>query len=145
MQNMSSADLTVTFRPITQFTIVNRYVFTKLADRQTDATIFNDHIVRSRWNWQFTRELSFRFIAQYNSDIVNPLFTNIDHKKSFNTDFLFAYQANAWTALYVGYNGNAQNIELIPTSMGSRIAYTPEGFIKDAHQFFVKFSYLIRF
>jgi hypothetical protein len=145
MQNMSSADLTVTFRPVTQFTIANRYVFTKLSDRETGATIFNDHIVRSRWNWQFTRELSVRFIAQYTADIVNAVFTNIENRKSFNADFLFTYQANAWTALYVGYNGNAQNIELVPTSSGSRIAYTPQGFINDAHQFFAKFSYLIRF
>ena len=58
MQNWSSTDITLTVRPLMQLNISNRYLFTKLADRETDATIFNDHIIRSRWNWQFTRELS---------------------------------------------------------------------------------------
>ena len=29
--------------------------------------IFNDHILRSKWNWQFTPQLSLRLILQYNS------------------------------------------------------------------------------
>ena len=145
MQDWSSADLTVTFRPARQFFVANRYLFTRLADRQTGAAIFNDHIIRSRWNWQFTREFSIRFILQYNADLVNPRFTSIHPRKNINADFLFAYQANAWTAVYVGYNGNAQNINLVPAPGGSKIVYTPEGFINDARQFFAKFSYLIRF
>ncbi len=145
MQDWSNADMTVTFRPTKQFFVANRYLYTRLGDRQTGATIFSDHIIRSRWNWQFTRELSVRFILQYNADLVNPRFTSVQPRKNINADFLFAYQANAWTALYVGYNGNAQNINLVPVSGGARIIYTPEGFINDAHQFFAKFSYLIRF
>ena len=145
MQAWSSTDVTLTVRPFTRLSVANRYLFTKLADRQTGATIFNDHIVRSRWNWQFTRELAIRFIVQYDSVLVNPEFTSLEKRKNINTDILFSYQMNAWTALYVGYNGNAQNIDLVPTTTGSRIVRTQDGFINDGRQFFAKFSYLVRF
>ena len=145
MQSWSSTDLALTVRPLTRLSIANRYFFTRLADRQTGATIFNDHIIRSRWNWQFTRELAIRFILQYDSVLVNPEFTSLEKRKNINTDVLFSYQLNAWTALYVGYNGNAQNIDLVPTSTGSRIVRTEHGFINDGRQFFAKFSYLVRF
>ena len=36
------------------------------------ATIFDNHIVRSRVNYQFTRELSFRAILDYNGVLANP-------------------------------------------------------------------------
>ncbi len=145
MQNWSSTDTTLTLLPLTQLSIANHYFFTKLADRETHATIFNDHIVRSRWNWQFTRELSVRFIFQYESVLANPEFTSLEKRRNLNTDILFSYQLNAWTALYVGYNGNAQNVDLIPTSTGLRIVRRENGFTNDGRQFFAKFSYLVRF
>jgi hypothetical protein len=145
MQDWSNTDITLTFRPVSQLSIANRYLFTKLADRGTGETIFNDHIIRSRWTWQFTRELSARVIVQYNALLANSSLTSLETRKNVNTDLLFAYQLNAWTALYVGYNNNAQNIDLVPTATGSKIVRTPGEFIRDAHQFFAKFSYLMRF
>jgi hypothetical protein len=145
LEDWTNASLTLTFRPVTQLTVANRYLFTKLASRGTEDTIFNDHIVRSRWTWQFTREFSVRFIAQYNALLVNPSYTALETRKNINADVLFAYQLNAWTALYVGYNNNLQNIDLIPTATGSRVIRRPTDFTNDAHQFFAKFSYLIRF
>ncbi len=145
LENWVNTDFLITVRPTRQLSISNRYFFTRLGDRATGATIFNDHIVRSRWNFQFTRELSVRMILQYSSVLTNPQLTSLESRKGINTDLLFAYQANPWTALYVGYNSNAQNIELVPTAAGSRVVRTPTGFINDAHQFFAKFSYLVRF
>ena len=145
MENRSWTNVGVTLRPGRRLSISNRYLFTKLADRETDTTIFNNHIIRSRWNWQFTRELSVRVILQYEALLANSEFTSLETRKNFNTDFLFVYQLNAWTALYAGYNNNLENINLIPTAAGSRIIRTPNDFINDSHQFFAKFSYLIRF
>ena len=49
------------------------------------------------------------------------------------------------TAIYVGYNSNLQNLDrrLMPTPNG--LLTTPEGYINDGRQFFVKASYLFRF
>ncbi len=145
MENRSWTNVGVTLKPGRQLSISNRYLFTKLGDRESDATIFNDHIIRSRWNWQFTRELSVRVILQYEALLANSEFTSLDTRKNFNTDFLFVYQLNAWTALYAGYNSNLQNIDIVPTATGSEIIRTPNDLINDSHQLFAKFSYLIRF
>lgn len=96
LENWSNASLTLTVRPVTQFSIANRYLFTRLGDRATSSTIFNDHILRTRWTWQFTRELSLRFIAQYNALLVNPRYTSLETRKNINTVILLAYQLNAW-------------------------------------------------
>jgi hypothetical protein len=145
METGSTTDLNLTLRPGRRLSIGSRYLFTRLADGGTGATIFNDHIIRSRWNWQFTPELSVRVILQYEASLASPELTSLETRKNFNADFLFAYQLNAWTAFYAGYNSNVQNIDIVPTPTGSRIIRTPDDFINDGHQFFAKFSYLVRF
>ena len=145
MERWATTDVSLILRPGRRLSIANRYLFSRLGHRRTDATIFNDHIIRSRWNWQFTPELSVRVILQYEALLTNPELTSQETRRNFNTDFLFAYQLNAWTAFYAGYNNNLQNIDLIPTAHGSRIVRTANAFINDAHQFFAKFSYSIRF
>ena len=71
--------------------------------------------------------------------------TNPRRPKNINLDFLMTYLVNPGTALFVGYNGNAQNIDLIDTPDGRRVIRRRGRFENDAWQFFVKFSYLFRF
>ena len=112
----------------------------RLTDRMTKGrtSVFNNHIMRSKWNWQFNRELSLRVIFQYNTVLANSGLTVLDTKKNFSADFLVTYQVNPWTALFIGYNGNLQNIDLLD----GKVKRTNR-FLHDARQFFVKFSYLI--
>ena len=145
LANLTSANLGFTLRLITPLRIDNTYLFTRLTDRASGASIFNNHILRSKWNWQFNRELSLRVILQYNSVLANPEFTALNTTKNVNADFLITYLINPGTALYVGYNGNAQNLDLLPTATGSEVVRHRRRFINDAKQFFVKFSYLLRF
>lgn len=143
--NHSYARLELTFRPVSQFSIQNSYLLTRLTDRRSGASIFNNHILRSKWNWQFTRELSLRVILQYNSVLANPNFTALQTTKNFNADFLLTYLIHPGTALYVGYNSNLQNLDpgLVPATQGW--LRTPDRFINDGRQLFVKVSYLLRF
>ena len=62
--NRAAGSLDLTLRPVTSLLIDNTYILTRLTDRATGASIFNNHIIRPRWNWQFSWELSLRFIAQ---------------------------------------------------------------------------------
>lgn len=50
------------------------------------------------------------------------------------------------TALYLGYNSNLQNLDpsLFVLPSGDLLR-TPNFFLNDGRQFFVKFSYLFRF
>ncbi|MGI8783985.1 MAG: hypothetical protein ACR2L2_10110 [Acidobacteriota bacterium] len=81
---------------------------------------------------------------QYSALLTNPSLTSLRTSKNFNSDFLFTYQVNAWTALYVGYNSNLRDIVLASTDAGPRIVGNQDAFLNDGKQFFVKFSYLFR-
>lgn len=140
--NFTSAQLNV--RPARGLSINNTYLLSRLSDTQTGLNIFNSHIIRSKWNYQFTRALSLRFIGQYNAVLANQQFTTLQTTKNFNSDFLITYLVHPGTALYVGYNSNMQNLD-------PRLIETPDGlqrsnrFINDGRQVFVKFSYLFRY
>jgi hypothetical protein len=141
--NFNSGELELIMRPIHRLQIRGNYLYTGLHTRD-DATIFNDHIVSLRSNYQFTKEFSLRVILQYESTLVNPALTSLEDRRNLNADVLFTYMVNPWTALYVGYNGNRQNLSLIDEIGITRLIRTRGTLLNDANQFFMKFSYLIR-
>jgi hypothetical protein len=115
--------------------------------------IFNDHIIRSKWNWQFTPQLSMRVIMQYNGLLANTPgnniypYTYLPTQKEFNADLLFTYLIHPGTAIYVGYNSDLQNLDhdLPQGPEGPAGLYTAKGLMNDSRQFFVKASYQFRF
>jgi hypothetical protein len=144
-----------TLRPFTALKIDNTYLFSRLRTRDTNANIFNNHIIRSKWNWQLNRELSVRVILQYSAtltqnkpgDLTNtyPL-TFLPTTKNFNTDFLITYLVHPGTAVYVGYNSNLRNLDPglgIDSNIGG--VMRSDRMINDGRLFFVKVSYLFRF
>lgn len=137
-------NLNVGFRPHTQLRNDNRYLYTRLVEPGSGETIFTDHILSSRWNWQFNRELSFRAIVQYEATLAGTEWTSLETQKNLNADFLVTYRVNPWTAFYAGFNSNARNQDLIETANGNTLVRAPH-LENDAYQFFVKISYLVRF
>jgi hypothetical protein len=142
--NRSTAELGMTLRPTNKLRIDNTYLMSRLLNRYNGDAIFNNHIVRSKWNWQFDPKLSLRLIFQYDTLLVNRKYTALETRKNFNADLLMTYQLNPLTALYAGYNSNLQNVDLLPTATGAELARFPNRFINDGKQLFVKFSYLFR-
>lgn len=146
--------LTTSVKPMSRLQIDNTYLLDRVKHNPIDRSVFNSNIIRSKWNYQFTRELSFRFIAQYNGLLANPQFTDLQTTKNMNYDFLVTYLAHPGTAVYVGYNTNLENVapELCLHVGGSTqcdpngpgLLRTQDGFINDGRQFFVKISYLFR-
>ncbi len=143
--DLNTGTFGLTLRPLAQLRIDNNYLLTRLKDRGSGSSILNNHIIRSKWNWQFNRELSLRVILQYDATLANPDLTALETSKNLNADLLLTYLVNPGTVLFIGYNGNAQNIDLLPTNTGTAIVRNRRRFINDSKQFFVKFSYLIRF
>ncbi len=140
--DLTRANLALTFRPSISIRNENAYLLERLLDRSSVASVFNNHILRSRWDWQFNRRLSLRFILQYETVLSNPDLTSLESSKNLNGDFLLTYLVNPWTALYVGYNDNRRNLDLLEQEMGL-MGRRSRGFLNDSRQFFVKFSYLI--
>jgi hypothetical protein len=144
----TSGNLALTLRPVHRLRIDNTYLLFRLTDRGNHRSVFNNHIIRSKWNWQFNRELSLRVILQYDALLANQLNTSLETRRNFNADFLVTYLLHPGTALYVGYNSNLQNVDLLPCAMPttcSTLTVRTNRFINDARGFFVKFSYLFRF
>ena len=140
------ASLLASFHPLSSLRIDNTYLFTRLRDRENGMAIFNNHIVRTKWNWQVNRELSFRMILQYNATLANPSFTSLQSTKQFNGDFLITYLVHPGTAIYVGYNGDFQNIDPnLQFDQTGNLLRTKDRLINDGRLFFIKVSYLFRF
>ncbi len=152
----NTGSLSAVVRPVKGLTVENTYIFVRLLDQDTNLNIFNNHIMRSKWNYQFTKELSLRLIGQYTATISNPALTTLQTTKNFNGDVLFTYMLHPGTAIYVGYNSNLQNLD--PSLQGvcaglpcvggqtrDGLLRTRSSFINDGRQIFVKLSYLFRF
>ncbi len=138
-------NFTLTFHASGRLRIDNNYLLEHIRERQTNLTAVTNHILRSKWNWQFTKELSARVILQYTSVLSNPAISALSPTKNFNADFLITCLVHPGTAIYVGYNSDLANLNrgLIPTPTG--LLTTPDSFMNDSRQFFVKASYLVRF
>ncbi|MGA2100262.1 MAG: DUF5916 domain-containing protein [Candidatus Sulfotelmatobacter sp.] len=164
LARQDTAKASVILRPMKPLKIENTYLFDRL--RTTNSTflfeqsqfpgagrgIFNDHILRSKWNWQFTPQLSLRLILQYNGLLagtpgVGSPYTYLPTQKEFNADFLITYLVHPGTAIYVGYNSDLQNLNVVPATPGipGGVTNTAKGLMNDSRQFFVKVSYLFRF
>jgi hypothetical protein len=137
--------LNLNLRPMTRLRIDNTYLYTQLSHPVSNARVLSDHILRTRWNYQFNRELSLRMILQYEATSSNRELTSAPTRKNVNGDVLLTYRVNPWTALYVGFNTNAQNLELLTEPRGERFLRRGNRLINDANQVFFKLSYLLRF
>jgi len=138
----------ITLRAIKGLTVENTYLYTSLRDVHTELNMFNNHILRTKWNYQFTRRFSLRLIGQYNANLSNTALTSLQNAKSFNGDVLFTYLVHPGTAVYVGYNSDVANLDrsLLPDpAVAPQLLRSPDRFINDGRQLFVKVSYLLRF
>lgn len=140
----TSANVTLSLRPMQKLRIDNTYLLSRLTDQNGNGGIFDNYVVRSKWNWQFTKELSVRLILEYDAVLANPLRTSLSTTKQFNADFLFTYLPHPGTAIYVGYNSDWQNIDLSLIPLGPQIVRNNQ-LTNDAKGLFVKASYLFRF
>lgn len=139
-------NVTLMFKPMDKLQVDNSYIIRRSRDAVTSQNVFNNHIVRSKVNYQINRELSLRFIGQYNATLAgNPATSTVPTDKGFNADFLVTYLLNPGTAVYVGYNSNLTNLD-------PNLAAGPNGdylrtnrFINDGKQVFIKISYLFRY
>ena len=145
----SYAELKATVRPNTHLSIENSYLLTRLRDNQTGQAILNNHILRSKWNYQFTRALSLRVIPQYTAVLTNRSFTSLQNTTQINADFLLTYLVHPGTAIYLGYNSDLQNLDrslsVDPIDPNGYLLRSRDRFLNDSHVLFVKVSYLFRF
>jgi hypothetical protein len=145
LANFRDAQLSLTFRPASGLLLDETYIYSHLAARPETGhtgTVFDNHIARSRVNYQFTRALSLRAIVDYNGVLANTSLVALDRTKHLTGDLLLTYLVNPGTALYIGYTDGYDNVRLDPIAglLPKRSPTTSTG-----RQVFVKTSYLFRF
>jgi hypothetical protein len=137
----NSTRTVVLVRPSKRLNISNEYIWLRLLEHRTSLPIFNNHIVRSKWNWQLSRELSVRFIPEYNAVLSNPLRTRLAPDKKINFDFLITYLLHPGTAVHVGYNSNLHNYDPTLATDDHGALLRTRHFINDGRQLYAKVSY----
>jgi hypothetical protein len=136
----------LTYKPINQLQITTTYLGDYWQDYLIrNQTLYNLHVIRSKWNYQINKEMSVRFIGQYNGTIANPAQVALDTNKAFNYDILFTYLLHPGTAVYVGYNTNLSTLDPALVQGPNGFVQRNNRYINDGRQIFVKVSYLFRF
>jgi len=150
----------LTLRPSAELSIENSLIYSQLRTSTAsglaspEASVFINRILRSKWNYQFTRELSLRAIFDYNAldpdrSLLNPDLSRTfpylgDRKaKAFGVDVLFTYFLHPGTALYLGYTDLCRNLAYDPTTSPS--LHRTDGIgLATERLIYLKLSYLLR-
>jgi len=135
----------LTFRPKSALLLDETYIYSRL-DARPDSPgagrIFTNPIVRSRVNYQFSREWSLRAILDYSSVAPNPALIALDRTRHTSVDVLLTWLPHPGTALYVGYADGYDNLRIDPVK---GVELTSGRLSMTGRQVFLKVSRLFRF
>lgn len=148
----TTAQAQLTFRPRPQLRFDGTYLYVRLATGAAylpgwlsgPASVFNNHVVRLKANYQFSRRLSLRAILDYNAQLPNRFLVAQEYAKRLSGDVLLTYMVNPGTALYLGYTDGYENVALDMMSPGGLRRTNSPG-ASTGRQLFAKLSYLFRF
>jgi hypothetical protein len=163
--NVNRVNAGFTIRPSSQFRIDETAIYYRLGTREGSTPagfdpghpVFNNYLLRTKINYQFTKALSLRMIMDYDATLANTQLLDLQRNlgsfdggpiqapKSFVPDFLLTYLVHPGTALYVGYNNSFSNLRLDDTTAPPQPVLQRSPFNTTGRLFFVKLSYLFRF
>jgi hypothetical protein len=141
-----------TVRPRPQLRIDQTYLYSRLgAEKEwlpagvapTSGAIFNDHILRTKANYQFSRSLSLRAIVDYHGVLPNTSLVSLEKNKRVGADLLLTYLLHPGTALYAGYSDGYENVAWNAGTNTLQRRDFPG--TSTGRQVFVKVSYLFRY
>ena len=116
----TTLEVWATIKPSQRFVIQPNFTYSKLDSIDGGPNFFDGFILRTRLNYQFTREFFLRVVVQYN-----------DFSKGIEFDPLLTYRLNAFTAFFIGstldYQSDFENVS---------------GYKLSSRQYFLKFQYL---
>jgi Domain of unknown function (DUF5916)/Carbohydrate family 9 binding domain-like len=160
--NVNRVNLGFTIRPSARFRVDETAIYYRLGTRdgstpagfESGHPVFNNYLLRTKVNYQFTRELSLRMIMDYDATLASTQLLDLQRNlgsfdggpvqpsKNFVPDFLLTYLVHPGTALYIGYNNSFTNLNL-DNSGAPFLQRSPTN--TTGRLFFVKLSYLFRY
>jgi hypothetical protein len=151
--DVTSPSVSLDLKPFRAMNLQNSYVFTRFSNLANGATVYDNHQLVARWNYQLTKAASFNVIGQYVSTLPDAAYTSQSDSQTMFADALFTYMPHPGTALYVGYIGNFAN--LAPglctreasgmCNPSDPILPTDSSLMNDGKMIYVKMTYLLRF
>jgi len=163
--NVNRVNAGFTIRPSARFRVDETAIYYRLGTRDGSIPagfdpgrpVFNNYLLRTKFNYQFTRELSLRVIMDYDATLSNTQLLDLQRNlgsfdgcpvqapKNFVPDFLLTYLVHPGTALYIGYNNSFSNLRLDDTTAPPQVVLQRSPTDTTGRLFFVKLSYLFRF
>ncbi|RKX21530.1 MAG: hypothetical protein DRP35_04075, partial [Candidatus Zixiibacteriota bacterium] len=116
-------------KPTKQLYIQPNIRYVRMDDRYDGTNIFKGYILRSRFNYQFTREWFIRLVVQYN-----------DFNKQVDFEPLLTYKINPFTVFYIGAVNRSQEFDIYDNND----TLIESAWKTKSRQFFAKFQYLFR-
>lgn len=152
LANSIDGRLGLTLRPTPGVRFDQTYLYSRLTTGAgsappgvpASASVFDNHLLRSKLNYQLTRELSLRLIVDYSAVLPNPTLVALDRAKRLRGEMLATYLVHPGTAVYVGYTDRYENLAVDPTTPPA-LRRTVSPTTPSGRQVFVKMSYLLRF
>lgn len=137
----------VTFRPTSACEVDETYLYSRLLTRPGTPSalggrIFTNPLLRSRINYQFSREWSLRAILDYDALTPDTTLIALDRTRHVGVDLLLTWLLHPGTALYVGYTDSYDNERL---DRLDGVVPTTGALASTGRQLFVKTSWLVRF
>jgi len=151
--NQETVQLLFTVQPVRQLTADNTYLLDRDHAAANGAFVYEAQTMRSVVNYQFTRSISARLVAEYDSTQVNPAQTSLLRTREFASQALLTWLPHPGTAVYIGYSNDLQNLNRslcnrLPNGSCDPNNTTPPRagpLLNDGRQIFIKASYLLRF
>ena len=151
LANAQDANFSIRLRPSARLRVEQTYLYDRLgllkgfqpSIAPSRGAIFNNHILRTKVNYQFSRELSLRAILDYNAVLPNSALVDLDKTKRITGDVLLTYLIHPGTAFYAGFTDTRENLALLSGPL-PLLERTRQPALTTGRQFFVKLSYLFR-
>jgi len=144
--NYQDWNASIGIKPVSRLALDQTIIWSRLSGRAgtpaAGANIFDNTLLRTRANYQFSREWSLRAILDYNSLDPNAAVVGFERGRHFGADVLLTWLPHPGTAFYLGYSDGYDNVRLDPTHR----VFTTDGELNSTgRQVFVKSSWLLRF
>ena len=118
----TDAEVWATLQPLSRVTVRPSVVYSELNRQDGGGEVFSGFIFRTRTSLQVTRELSVRFVVQYD-----------DFDNAMSLEPLLTYRLNPFSMFYIGSSLAYQDYDL-----------TNRGLTARSRQIFTKLQYLVR-
>ena len=118
----------IDLKPIDRLTIEPNISYSRSTDVSTGEELYSGYISRTRIRFQANRELSLRFVIQYN-----------DFSEKWEFDPLFTYRLSSFSVFYAGSTYDYDKFEINPSTSQSYSDWKVT-----SRQYFMKLQYMFR-